>query len=98
MTEEITRSTLEPNIRLSQNPLSWWKINEHKFPKLAKLAKWMLCNSATSVPSERGFSTVGDILRAQHAQRACLKAIHVDMIIFHEKKHEIKKNTLKRIK
>ncbi len=36
----------------------------------------------TSVPSERVFSTAGDILSAQ---RACLKAKHVDMIIFLKK-------------
>ncbi len=26
VTEEISSSKLEPNIRLSLNPLSWWKI------------------------------------------------------------------------
>ncbi len=65
VTEEITRSNLEPNICLSQNPLSCWKINEHKFPKLAKLAKWMMCILATSVPSERVLALGGDILSAQ---------------------------------
>ncbi len=50
----------------------------------------MLCIPATSVPSERVFSTVGDILSAQ---QACLKAKHVDMIVFPKKTHEIKKKT-----
>ncbi len=54
--KEITRYKLESNIRLSQiNPLSWWKIHEHKFPKLAKLAKWMLCIACNKCAIRKSF-------------------------------------------
>lgn len=42
-------------------PLKWWQENCSKYPLLSHL-------SATSVPSERGFSTAGDIVGAQRSQ------------------------------
>ncbi|PKY55059.1 HCP-like protein [Rhizophagus irregularis] len=44
------------------NPLSWWKSNEDKFPILSKLSKEFFGISATSVPSERLFSDVGNLI------------------------------------
>ena len=41
------------------NPLSWWKKNQLKYPKLAKLARQFLCIIASSVPCERVFSKSG---------------------------------------
>jgi hypothetical protein len=41
-------------------PLAWWEANRSRFPTLAVLArKWLGC-IATSVPSERAFSTSGN--------------------------------------
>ncbi|XP_060602039.1 E3 SUMO-protein ligase ZBED1-like [Ruditapes philippinarum] len=74
-----------PPVPLDVNPLQWWKDNEHKFPLLARVVKKYLCIPATSVPSERVFSTAGDILCAQ---RSRLKSKHVDKLIF------LKKNLL----
>lgn len=62
--------------------LQWWKANEFRFPFIAQLAKVYLCIPATSVPSERVFSTAGDIL---NAQRSRLKSKHVDSLIFLKK-------------
>ena len=38
------------------NLLAWWKLNEHRYPVLATLAKEILGVTAISAPSERIFS------------------------------------------
>lgn len=48
--------------KMSINPLKWWKTKRHKYPRLSKLAKRVLCISATSTPSERVFSSSGWIM------------------------------------
>ncbi|EGZ09375.1 hypothetical protein PHYSODRAFT_564085 [Phytophthora sojae] len=51
-----------------QNPLTWWSVNGHKYPSLKLLArKWLGC-VATSVPSERAFSTAGNVVTAKRCQ------------------------------
>jgi hypothetical protein len=42
-----------------QDPLSWWKHKQTKYPTLANLAKQYLCIPATEAPVERLFSTAG---------------------------------------
>ena len=69
-------------LNLGSDPLQWWKDNSWRLPLLARLAREHLCVPATSVPSERVFSTAGDILSAQ---RASLNADKVDMLIFLKK-------------
>lgn len=71
-----------PPIPLHENSLQWWKANEFRFPFIAQLAKVYLCIPATSVPSERVFSTAGDILNAQRSRH---KSKHVDSLIFLKK-------------
>ena len=79
---EVSQYKKEQPINASENPLIWWKYNCEKYPNLAIVAKKYLCVPATSVPSERVFSTAGDILTAQ---RSSLKAQYVDMLIFLKK-------------
>jgi hypothetical protein len=55
--QEVSNFINEP-LR-GKTPLVWWKENEEKFPNLSKLAKKYLAIPATSVPSERIFSTAG---------------------------------------
>ena len=81
---EIVKYRSERPIPLNSDPLQWWKVNAYQYPMLFPLAKALLCIPATSVPSERVFSTAGDIVTQS---RAALKAKHVDMLIF------LKKNT-----
>lgn len=67
---------------LSENPLSWWMKREESYPLLARQAKRYLCVPGTSVPSERVFSTAGDIITAK---RSCLTSEHVDQLLFLQK-------------
>lgn len=76
---EPGESLFEPNIELDSDPLLWWKVNENKFPPLSKVAKKYLVVQATSLASERVFSTAGDVVTSQ---RACLSEEHVDTLIF----------------
>jgi hypothetical protein len=46
-------------IPMDTNPLSWWKYNSKRFPKVAIVARKWLAVSATSTPSERVFSICG---------------------------------------
>ena len=59
--------------------LSWWSASSACFPKLAKHARKYLCVSATSVASERVFSTAGNIVTAR---RNSLTSENVDMLTF----------------
>lgn len=79
---QLTAYKQEPTVNLTQNPLAWWKSNQNSYPLLARLAKSLLCIPATSVPSERVFSTAGDIVTQQ---RSNIKSKHVDILIFLKK-------------
>lgn len=84
--DEVHRYTdLEP-ISLMLDPLLWWKSHESILPLLSRKARQLLCIPATSVPSERVFSTAGDILSAQ---RSTLKSKHVDYLIFLKKNMKV---------
>ena len=62
------------------NPIDdWWKANEDRFPKMSKLARKYLCIPATSVASERVFSTSGNIV---NAKRSKMMSEYVDILTF----------------
>ncbi|XP_041841381.1 E3 SUMO-protein ligase ZBED1-like isoform X2 [Melanotaenia boesemani] len=68
-----------PDADSEMDPLQWWKVHEKTFPRLSCLAKRYLCIPATSTPSERVFSTGGNIVTCH---RAALKPEAVDRLVF----------------
>ena len=83
---EVVRYKTEPCIPISSNPLDWWRENQYTYPNLSHLAKLHLAVPGTSVPSERVFSTAGDIVTAQRSQ---LTPESVDMLVFLKKNMKI---------
>lgn len=85
--EEVTSYKQAGCISVDEDPLAWWKSNAHKYPHVAKLAQRDLAVPGTSVPSERVFSTAGDIVTAS---RSRLLPENVDKLIFLQKNMRIK--------
>ena len=81
--EEVERFREEPDLKMKDNPLIWWKMNMSRFQLLGGLAQMYLTVPATSVSSERVFSTARDFVTAQ---RANLKLKQVDQLIFLKKR------------
>ena len=61
------------------NPLDWWSVEHRNYPILAQLAKKYLCICASSVASEKLFSTSGNVVTPK---RSCLKPEKVNMLVF----------------
>eukprot|EP00644_Phytophthora_capsici_P002977 jgi/Phyca11/102671/e_gw1.7.934.1 len=61
------------------NPFTWWKANGDDYPNLRRLARKWLGTVATSVPSERAFSTSGNVITVK---RSSLKAAMVRDLVF----------------
>ena len=68
-----------PQLHHDEDALVWWRVNEPRFPTIAKIAKSYLCCPATSVPSERIFSTAGNVITNK---RCSLTPDNADMLIF----------------
>ena len=73
-------------IGLGSNPLDFWKHNEKRFPLLSQLALRYLCTQASSVASERVFSTAGDTLSNERSKMSHDK---VNMAIFLTKNNKM---------
>ncbi|XP_065130356.2 zinc finger BED domain-containing protein 4-like [Paramisgurnus dabryanus] len=77
--EELERYMSEPVIdRKRGNPLEWWKHNNSRFKGLSCQARRYLSCPPSSVPSERVFSTIGNIyeekrstLKGENAEKLC---------------------------
>ena len=65
----------DPDPLDSLEPLKWWKAREQQLMYLSRLAKQVLCITASSVPSERLFSSAGNLV---HERRSCLSSETVD--------------------
>lgn len=69
----------ESPVKKNCNIYDWWKEKERKYPKLAIIARRYLSIPATSTPSERVFSTAGNIVSSK---RSCLLPENVNILIF----------------
>ncbi|XP_025192630.1 zinc finger BED domain-containing protein 1-like [Melanaphis sacchari] len=69
----------EPQLKFDFDALEWWKTHTSKYPLIVALAMKYLGIPATSVSSERCFSTAGNIVSAK---RSCLAPETVNMLIF----------------
>ena len=85
---EMKHYLAETSISLNSDPLAWWKSKDSMYPLLAHLAKYYLSIPATSVPSERVFSTAGNIVNAQGSG---LLLENVDCLIFLTKNLKVAK-------
>ena len=69
----------QPVKDLDSDPLTWWKTRESVYPLMCKLVKAVHCFVATSVPSERLFSSSGNVITSN---RSRLTPEHADQLIF----------------
>ncbi|KAF0705456.1 Uncharacterized protein FWK35_00037425, partial [Aphis craccivora] len=76
---ELDKYVKENTINKNACPLAWWKENSSRYPNILKLAKKYLCIPSTSTPSERAFSTAGNIITAK---RNCLSGETAKWLIF----------------
>ena len=71
------------------SPLSWWSKNADCYKHLSRVAKKYLCVAATSVASERVFSTSGNVVSAK---RSRLDPETVDQLTFLAKNLDLADN------
>ena len=64
---------------LDSDPLAWWSSRKELYPLMSKLVQRMFSFVATSVPSERLFSTTGNVITDK---RNRLTSEHADQLIF----------------
>ena len=83
--EEVADYLRQPNIQRQLDPLDWWKVNQQKYPRVADIARRYLSSPSTSVPSERLFSSAGDLYSDS---RNRLLGQRADMLLFI--KHNLK--------
>ena len=76
---ELHSYTISPKLDFEEDPLQWWRMHSTEYPCLSRLAKKYLCVCATSSPSERLFSTSGNIVTPN---RCSMKPDTVEMLTF----------------
>ena len=66
---EMKKYLALPRIGRQEDPIKWWfNIGKIQFPMLFYGAQKYQCMTATSVPSERVFSTAGNIITKKRAR------------------------------
>ena len=77
--QEEVKSFRDSTVHLNANPITSWKGNEHRYPRMSVLSRGRLGVAGTNVPSERLFSAAGCLISAK---RACISSKNVDMMLF----------------
>lgn len=67
---DIAKALIVPKRPQDFDTLAWWSVNRAAYPSISKLARKWLGAVATSVPSERAFSTSGNIITAKRSSLA----------------------------
>jgi hypothetical protein len=65
---EVVLYLKQKQIRLKDDPLKWWSVNNITLPILAQIARKYLSIPAASVPSERLFSDAGNHISARRTR------------------------------
>ena len=81
-TKEVDDYLSASKLDFEEEPLLWLKGQPLNYPILGRVAQKYLCICATSSPSERLFSTAGNIVSSF---RSTLKPDKVDMLVFYPK-------------
>ena len=76
---EIQLYKKEPMLDKECDPLEWWKKRSERYPLLSKMVRKYLCVPATSVESERTFSSLGLLLTKR---RLCMTGENVNKQLF----------------
>lgn len=79
LTTEFQNYLAEPQLKFDLNPYDWWKSREDKYPAIGMLAKKYLSIPATSVCSERCFSTPGSVAPSK---KPSLLTKNVSLMVF----------------
>lgn len=79
LTKQFENYIAEPQLRFTLDPKEWWKTRFSKCPVIGDLAKKYLTIPATSVSSERCFSTAGNIVTRK---RASLSPENVNLVFY----------------
>ncbi|XP_050064486.1 E3 SUMO-protein ligase ZBED1-like [Aphis gossypii] len=79
LTTEFQNYLAEPQLKFDLNSFDWWKSREDKYPAIGILAKKYLSIPATSVSSERCFSTAGNVV---NSKRTSLLTKNVNLLVF----------------
>lgn len=89
LTKELTDYLAEEVPDIRTDPLQWWRTTGlKKFPIMARLARKFLCLQATSVASERVWSTAGNVLTAR---RSTLHPKNLEaLVLIHENYRSLK--------
>ncbi|XP_071485507.1 E3 SUMO-protein ligase ZBED1-like [Diadema antillarum] len=75
--DEIDLFRLERPVSRETDPLNWWRLNEKRFPGLARLARAILCVPAAASPINKTSEKVASL-----ENRRRLEAAHVDAQLF----------------
>ena len=81
--DELERYLRDERAPHGDNPLDWWRANQHRYPVLKHMAFDLLATPASSSADERIFSQAGHVLDEEHFNtkddlaeaQQCLKSI-----------------------